>query len=331
MNWNKIEELVELKYIRRVAHPTLPLWLFNYSEKTQYEKNWTEETLNCRGLITDHNYNIIARPFKKFFNISEIAAIPSGIPKLFEKLDGSLGILYWWEGRPYIATRGSFSSEQAIKATEMLSKYVFQEDPDHTHLFEIIFPQNRIVVDYGMREELVYLGSVRKATGEYVGFIIDGFPRAKFIGEKSLTDLEQKDNEEGYVCYFSDGTMAKVKFNEYVRLHRLVTQVTARSIWDLLKHKQPFDELLERVPDEFYAWVKATKKRLEDSFIEIEFNAKITFDSVKSLPTRKEQAEIVKASQYPNIVFTMLDGRDYSEAIWRLLYPEHEKPFKQDE
>ena len=52
-------------------HPTLPLTIWNYTPKVQYEGLWDEITLQCRGLVTDDKGRIIARPFRKFFNLEE--------------------------------------------------------------------------------------------------------------------------------------------------------------------------------------------------------------------------------------------------------------------
>ncbi len=37
--------------------------------------------------------------------------------------------------------------------------------------------------------------------------------------------------------------------------------------------------------------------------------------------TRKELAEWFKQCQYPGIMFSMLDGKDYSDQIWKLVKP----------
>ena len=86
------------------VHPTLPLTIWNYTEKVQYEGLWDEITLQCRGLITDNNTGkVIVRPFKKFFNYEEVVGknvIPTQGDYVYirEKMDGSLGILFNYEG-----------------------------------------------------------------------------------------------------------------------------------------------------------------------------------------------------------------------------------------
>ncbi len=237
---DELEEMITSGYVRMTKHPERPLYIYNYTAKTQYEYMWNEVTMLCRGLILDENYMIVARPFTKFFNYGEVSnqVIPSLPFEVFDKMDGSLGILYWWNDRPYIATRGSFMSEQAIKANELLhKKYATCKDKldrRKTYLFEIIYPENRIVIDYGYKEELVLLAIVDLQSGVESPLTDIGFPVVKRYD--GLNDLEairlmQIDNKEGFIIRFDNGFRIKVKFVEYVRLHRIITQVSSKTIW----------------------------------------------------------------------------------------------------
>lgn len=110
----------------------------------------------------------------------------------------------------------------------------------------------------------------------------------------------------------------------------MLTQINARVIWDLLRNNQPFDGLLEKVPDEFYAWVKATRENLEQQFRAIEVQARAVMLQAQELPMRKEQAAYIKQAQYPGVVFAMLDGKPYHEIIWRMVRPAAERPFREE-
>ena len=121
-------------------HPTLPLTIWNYTEEVQYNNKWDEITLSARGLVTDEFGTIVARPFTKFFNMEEGKHTPTTDFEVFEKVDGSLGIVFNYKGEWMIATRGSFTSDQAIKGKEMLDKYPVEKlDKNKTYLFEIIY------------------------------------------------------------------------------------------------------------------------------------------------------------------------------------------------
>ena len=146
----KIEKLIEEGFIKRNKHPSFDLYIYNYTAKTQYENYWVPETLQCRGLITNGKGEIIARPFTKFFNIEQMPeTLLTNSFKVFEKLDGSLGILYFYYNIPYIATRGSFIGKQAIEANNMLHSIYKNSiqllDKNFTYLFEIIYPETAVL------------------------------------------------------------------------------------------------------------------------------------------------------------------------------------------
>lgn len=314
-------------------HPQANLFIYNYSAKAQYDRVWNDVTLHCRGLILDDNYNVIARPFKKFFNLGEHEnqVIPNEGFEVFEKMDGSLGILYWHNNAPYIATRGSFTSPQSVKANEILqTKYAHLLDgldQTKTYLFEIIYPENRIVVDYGETEDLVLLSIIDNQTG--ADHSIEGYGFKTVKKYDGLNDIQalaalEEDNKEGFVICFASGLRYKVKFAEYVRIHRIITQVSTISIWEYLKEGKSLNELIERVPDEFYDWVKKTNASLMDAYHAIETQAKADF---KILDTRKETALYFMQCKYPTVLFNMLDKRDYSQAIWKMLRPQYSRPF----
>lgn len=332
-----LQEMITEGYVNVQKHPQANLFIYNYSAKAQYDRVWNDVTLHCRGLILDDKDNVIARPFKKFFNLGEHEnqIIPNEGFEVYEKMDGSLGILYWHNNAPYIATRGSFTSPQSVKANEILqTKYAHLTaglDQGKTYLFEIIYPENRIVVDYGETEDLVLLSVIDKQTGTDQPIEGYGFKTVKKYN--GLNDIEalaalEEDNKEGFVICFASGLRYKVKFAEYVRIHRIITQVSTISIWEYLKEGKSLNELIERVPDEFYDWVKKTNATLMDAYHAIEAQAKADF---KILETRKETALYFMQCKYPTVLFNMLDKRDYSQAIWKMLRPQYSRPFMNTE
>lgn len=329
-----LEEMISSGYVRMTKHLERSLYIYNYTAKTQYEYMWNEVTMLCRGLILDENYMIVARPFTKFFNYGEVAdqQIPSLPFEVFDKMDGSLGILYWWNDRPYIASRGSFISEQAIKATELLydkyTKSIDQLDKTKTYLFEIIYPENRIVIDYGHKEELVLLAIVDIASGIESPLTNIGFPVVKRYD--GLNDLQailqlQMDDKEGFIIRFDNGFRIKIKFAEYVRLHRIITQVSSKTIWEHLRNNQSMDELLDKVPDEFYNWVREMIAEFWEAYRKIEAEAKAEY---KELEDRKAIAFYFQTCKHPAILFKMYEKRAYDAIIWKLLKPKFERPFR---
>ena len=335
----KLEELVSQGYLTAQKHPEADLWVFNYTAKTQYERFWTPDTIMSRGLVVNGSGEIAARPFEKFFNLEEREeALPDEPFEVYEKMDGSLGILYWVRDGPRIATRGSFISKQAVRGTEILkSKYPqVSLDKRYTYLFEIIYPENRVVVDYGGVEDLVLLAVKETETGneEKLNSLDLPFPRVKkniWSGELAGLVDGPDENKEGFVIRFETGLRLKIKFSEYVRLHRLVTGVTSKVIWEHLKFGLGVEEILDRVPDEFYSWVKMTKNELSTGYGEIEAETRRIIEDARTLGSRKEQAELIRSrSKNPGIAFAMLDRKDYGRLIWDLIRPVATKPLVEE-
>lgn len=336
MNFHLLDQHIEDRYISVQKHPVADLWIYNYTQKTQFERVWTPETIACRGLIMDASRHVIARPFTKFFNYGEQdVTLPNEPFEVFDKMDGSLGILYWVDNTPYIATRGSFNSEQAHVATAILhEQYAHTFDRlnrEQTYLFEILYPENRIVVDYGGRKDLVLLAVINTEDGTDAPLPHDlGFPVVKrYDGLNDISTLRELsfENSEGFVIKYRSGWRVKVKFEEYVRLHRILTGVSNIAVWEYLSQNKPFDELLERVPDEFYNWLKQTAEQLTQAYQRIEAICKAEF---KILETRKETALYFQTCQHQGVLFFMLDGKDYSQIIWKMVRPVFSKPFKND-
>ena len=387
--------------LHKQFHPTYPLIIWNYSPRVQYEKLWTPFLMMCRGLVTDFDGKIIARPFKKFFNYEEHK--PEDIPNedyvVYEKMDGSLGILFYYEyelseerryniwfnnnyetgmerffdpnnlpdyENPYyeptpkkrgewiLSTRGSFTSPQAIKGKEILGRHdISAWRKDNTYLFEIIYPENRIVVDYKGEEKLVVLGAIHTETGNEVPdsslFFLQesGFELVmtyKTWGEGyDLLKEEISKDREGYVIKFKNGFRMKIKGEEYVRLHKILTNISNKDIWEYLKDNKPFDELLERVPDEFNDWVKTTVRDLKYACYQLRETAGKLHDGFRygkfndrdPEPSKKEFAEFVNKQQkvLHSIMFAMWEKNNpkVDEIIWKLVKPKYSKPFKKDE
>jgi RNA ligase len=334
INKQLLQQMLDERLVIVQKHPAAELFIYNYTNKAQYERVWNEITLQSRGLILDADLNVVARPFKKFFNLEELpqGEIPDEPFEAYEKIDGSLGILYWLNNIPYIATRGSFISDQALHATKILhEKYpqTFDKiDRNATYLFEIIYPGNKIVVDYGDKDDLVLLAVINNATGDDLPLPDIGFPIVKKydgINDLNLLKTLEEGNKEGFVIRFKSGLRVKVKFTEYLRLHRIITGVSNLVIWEHLSEGRSFDDLLEKVPDEFYEWVKKTSNDLT-----AQYNAILTEsqNSFKQLNTRKETALYFQTQKYPSVLFAMLDGKPYDKIIWKMIRPQYARPFR---
>jgi len=335
-----LDDLIAAGYISLRFHPEFPLGILNYTNKTQFDQFWCDETKLCRGLIYNIlTHEIIARPFPKFFNYGQpgTAEIPlDAFVRVTDKADGSLGIIYPTGEGYAVATRGSFTSDQAIKATEMLSKMEFYPHPEITTLVEIVYPENRIVLDYGRDEKLILLGGVFIDSGN----IVDVNQLARYL-EWPDAIVEQflyrnlaealsappRENAEGLVIR-ANNNMVKVKQEDYIQLHRLVFGLNERTVWEHLCEYGNTDKLIESLPDEFKAWVENVEYDLLAQFRRIH---SYTLWLMKLAPTdnRKEFALWANdKKEFRPYLFMLLDGKNIDKAIWKSLRPKGNNSMK---
>lgn len=345
---NILEKYYEEGLLIKQTHPVKDLTIWNYTQKVQYEKLWDNITIQCRGLVTNSKGIIIAKPFTKFFNFEEhtVDDIPSESFEVFEKMDGSLGIVFYYQGEWIVASRGSFTSNQSLVGTDMFKTLsIVRNYPttglnhNWTYLFEIIYKENRIVCDYDF-EGLILLGAYDTNTNteinynelkKHVSLFDDVKLVRKYDGITDYNTLKDKigGDREGYVVRFQNGFRMKIKGDEYIRLHRIITNISNRDIWEYLKEGKPLDELIEKVPDEFYNWVKNTVKDLQYKFDTIKESVEIEF---KELINKKEFAEKIIDNPNKSFLFKRLDSysNQLNEMIWDSIYPTYSKPFKNE-
>lgn len=354
IDWNILNTYVDNGLIIVNKHPEKDLFILNYSKTCQFEQRWDLYTLSCRGLIIDSDGNIIARPFKKFFNYEEIynnedfPENPISDYEIYTKEDGSLGILFNYDGEWMMTTRGSFTSDQAIKGKEILKKYnIVDLDKLNTYLFEIIYPENLIVKNYFGKECLILHGIIRNEDGylftydEIVNHVTSTNSKFDVVEKHSIVDdisiLKKRDipNEEGYVLRLKNTDfLMKLKFDTYVKLHGVMTNTSSRDIWKCLRDDIGLDQIIDVIPDEMFVWVKKWENLITENYRNIENLNKKIFDDIMDdfsergvNPTKKDfaLANLSIKDGEPSIRFRMFENKTYDEIIWKLIEPEYEK------
>lgn len=346
-------------YIREQIHPEFSqVRILNYTEKAQFDNMWNEVTLQCRGLIYEFlTMEILAKPFRKFFNYGQ-----NGCPEIdmtaravvTDKMDGSLGILYQIPGGNYaIATRGSFASDQAIHATKILNekyagwlksnKNAFK---NFTPLFEIIYPENRIVCDYQGMDDLVLLGMADKesnytwSAGTAQDFFDWSGPVTETFSYNTMAEAlsaAPRAGKEGYVVFFPDTDQrVKIKQEDYIALHRIVTGLNARTVWQHLADGKLLSELVESLPDEFHAWVREVADDLNSKVSNLREKIDTEFSTINRLTSkevlfqgitdsrdrRKIFASFAATTPFKSFMFLKVDGKDIDGKLWELVKPE---------
>jgi RNA ligase len=325
------------------------LAVYTYTDKCVFDRAWDDITLNSRGHIFDlETGECVAWAFPKFFNLGENPEVlPHVLPwnrpyEVTEKMDGWLGVLYRHEGIYKVATRGSFTSEGATWATARIQDYNLTGLPDDVTLcFEIITPEQRIILDYGLERRLVILGAFDRHSGtEYPHSRVEqwsrtmGLPMVPLLPHLSLEDLLDRQKElehfEGFVIRFYDDRRVKMKTRWYLNIARILTHLSPISVWEVLENGKIPIEFLVQIPEELRPLAEGYKNTIETQYARVMRDIEQTtrplierFGSDRrqlALEMNKRKKEL---GHRLNAAFLILDGKlgKLDKLVKRLIYP----------
>lgn len=352
MNINELvprwEEYWDARLITIRPHLSLPLRVVNYTNDVQFGWLWNVKPGIewCRGLIIDDAGEIVAWPMKKFDSSpATFKTDTSGPVRVYDKLDGSLLLMTVWQDNLVVATRGSFDSPQALWARNFIDNNPAYEEfirnyAPLTILGEAIYPENRIVVNYG-HEDIVFLGANSSIDGMFFGpeLFTDEYNRLGWPGRvvesfdfpnyEAALKAPPRTNAEGYVVLFENGERLKIKQDDYLAMHRIVTSLSAKVIWEQMQQGNAI-EFIKQLPDEFYAWAMSIYNDLSDQYDAIIHQTMLDFNSIKhihkSIADRKRFAEAAKQTSNTGFMFMLLDNKldQVQKHIWKQIEPKGE-------
>ncbi len=240
-------------WVKVVKHPQFPdLAIVNYVDGCPI---WDEVTRWARGFILNtQTGEVVALPFGKFWNVGErnetkVESLPKGGFRAFEKLDGSMGILYRTYNGKALATRGAFDSQQAKKGTQMLLalKGVDLVPEELTFIFEIIARETQGQVFQYEGERLVLLAVMNRVTGEELDWdevvvwaerLGCDLPQVYEFDSVEEMLVARKDlpmDFEGWVIRFENGLRVKLKGDAYLKELMLARLLSRAKALDWLK------------------------------------------------------------------------------------------------
>lgn len=326
-NWELL--LTESPYFLKIKRDTIEnknYILFMYDQiKSDFTQDIVKES---RGLILTEDFKPVCVPFYKFFNLGEPNAdeIDWDSAKAYEKLDGSI-IKVWHHNVWHISTNGSISAKNASLMNKQSTFFdLFQKafnintdllNKDYTYMFELVSPENRLVVNYE-NTEIYHLGTRCNKTLNEIDVDIN-------VQKPKVIDIEMtKDSCLKYVeklSYQNEGLIVKDKFNkrvkvkspEYVKAHRLVNGVSEVNLLELIITNET-DEVVAYFPhyqeqiDKLKILINKASQHL-DSLVKV-----LNFDN------RKDLAEYAKSTDYPHFIFSHFDKKKTS-TDWLYSFP----------
>lgn len=340
VNMQELAENIKQGYVSISFHPTLPLTVINYTKRAQFEQHWNEVTEICRGLIVDDSDRIIAMPFKKFYSYDDprFPLDTSGPVEVYDKLDGSLGIVCFYDNELVVATRGSFVSDMALWAYDFIKNNYYSafrtlcSGGISTALVEIIYPENRIVVDYKGMQDVVLLGAHNHRWAwispdrvlEWPGRKAESFSASTF--EQALA-LPPRENAEGVVVYFKNtGQRVKIKQADYIELHRAIFNISQLNVWRQIMQGN-LRNYIDSIPDEFDDYVRNTANQLLDQarslMQEVAWNWFTIRRELESDYTSREFHELALDYKHGRWIEMIEKNRleELNDKIWRSIRP----------
>lgn len=369
----ELGQLVDEGMVAARRHPSLDLTVLNYTPKA-VTTDWGKTLRRCRGLVYSDDLEIQCHGFEKFFNWGDpkTGLIPSGTPRVFEKADGSYLSVFLYKGEIVANTRGSFESEQAKWATEWIKSHRtisaplwFKNmwDESMSFIFEVIIPEDRKVVDYDY-SGLVLLGAINSKGKEYDAYSADGFCMNWLKGYRTVKEYDYEDlgvlqaknlpNEEGYVVtvYQPEGPAfrLKIKFEDYVRLHKIIFNTSSISIWDLTRRGDCVNIVLDGATEEVKSWANKLSEQIQKDYDSLKTAYTGAFRTINTLcngtfepksesafewnghpsnarendkERRKYFAILASKYEHSPLLFLLYDGKleKFEDKVWELVKP----------
>lgn len=345
---------------------------FKYSLQTVYDHAWDEITLCCRGIVFEKaTGDIVAWPFNKFFNTEEIwtedgqlAEVGKILKKLghgfepkmtrffraMDKIDGSLGILFYYDGKWIIKTGGLFVSDQAKWAQKWFDTEVDDErkelhlDKNWTYCFEIVYNEDQHVCHYDY-EGLVLLGFFDENHEESEMSEVAELAQklgVRYSEMKQFTTYQEMVkyarsldvDHEGFVVTFESGFKVKVKGMEYLSKFHMISGITKKDIrlhFDIDKlHVDP--EYKAAIPEES-PQMKCYAENLEEGCSSLLSEITIVVSQISGLTGREryEQAISLGGKFVGNMAIQIACGKNVNEKIFRHVVDELKTKFREED
>jgi RNA ligase len=302
----------------------------------------------CRGIILDENadWQIVSYPYAKFFNYgeSQAATIDWNSATVYDKLDGSLMTLYYYDREWRVGSSGTPDGTGQVNSFKLnfaeLFWKVWQEldyqlpEPEkiqnglhadeetllaspseYCFMFELMTPFNRIVVKQSSNQ--LVLHGVRNCrtlveedptiwANKYNWQVAQLFPLTNWQEIiKAAAELDPMDSE-GYIVCDRDFNRVKVKSPQYVAIAHLRDSFSSRKMIEIVLENEG-EEFLNYYP-EWTDLYQKIKIRYQNLITEIEFS----YQQHRDISEQKEFAIKVKNLPYSGILFALRAGKTNS-------------------
>lgn len=334
---------VKSKYALHVnAHKKYPnLLQFKYDQlDSPMSKRLVEES---RGVILDsaNNWNVVAYPFSKFYGYAEgrAAKIDWKSASIWEKVDGSLMFMYWYDGHWEVASSGLPDASGSINGTDYTLNQLFWDtwnamgyalpvDTNVTHMFELTSPETVVIVPHTKRT-ITFIGARDIVSGNELSIDCDCFTSAwirprrfQVTSEAEAINQCAKMNpmeQEGFVVVDKNFNRVKMKSPQYAAIAHL--GFTREEIIEKGLRLDKYDEKLQmkwmlqiiviNECDEFlsyYPQYTNMYRNIRAKYDTLIASMNALYDTVKGITNQFEYAAKVKDHPLSGVFFRLKSG-----------------------
>jgi hypothetical protein len=313
----------QIKVTRHRQYPELVCLKYSQIESPLGEKIVQQ----CRGIIVDEsqNWQIVSYPYDKFFNYGEghAAAIDWSHAKVYEKLDGSLTVLYFYQGLWRVQTSGTPDAAGEVNGfgfsfAELFWKvwqelgYQLPSATDECFIFELMTPYNRIVVRqannqivlHGVRNTQTLLESAPSFWANKYGWeLVASYPLTSWKEVIEASQHLDPMDSEGYIICDANFNRVKVKSPQYVAISHLREGFSTRRMIEIVLTNEG-EEFLAYFPE----WVDLYQK-VKDRYQCLVGEIEEVYQQYKHIEVQKNFALAIKHFPYSGILFSLRAGR----------------------
>ena len=259
--------------------------LFRYNlmdTDAEFWKKYDQMYRECRSVVIDKRRDcLVLTPFRKFFNLNEteetqIANIQRRLDaaksiEISDKMDGSMQAARYYNGEYVLSGTQALNREESFRVNigyELLGenyRKMLRDNPDYTFIFELICSEDKHVVKYDDAQRGLYLIGIRNVLNGNEMSYADVIGTARAYGVKCtkvfdktfdqiLNELDEKSSNEaeGFVINI-DGYKLKLKYNDYLNVHRMLTKITSTNVIIRAVDDGSWDDLLSKIPEAYHA------------------------------------------------------------------------------
>jgi hypothetical protein len=288
----------------------------------------------CRGIIVDevNNWEIVSYPYDKFFNYGESCAANLNweTARVYEKLDGSLMTLYYYQGSWRVQSSGTadgsgqvgsfkYNFSQLFWKVWQEKNYQFPQETEYCFMFELMTPYNRIVVRQNNNNLILHGVRNRKTLQEdypeiwgnkYNWEVVKSYPLQTLEEIITATNALDPMDSEGYIVCARHTSQhfnrIKIKSPQYVAISHLKTGFSTRKLLEIIVTNEG-EEFLAYYPE----W-QDLHARLKTKYEKLIQEIALTYEQYQDIELQKDFANSVKHLPYSGILFALRGGKTES-------------------